>query len=379
MSTIHFNNPVPGSLPSTSSPNELYFSSSFDTPNASFQMNPLSSHPPRTSRDSIGSTSQLYGTDLYTTQADTQEAHLELDDVSEIGDEKTTADARSRVRKTEILKELLLTATGRDKVFKLMQYSLRMYLLFHSSVTATAAFKGTPRHSWETALVKRFSSTIGHLSMTRKCLILFNWLGPLNSILAQNSSDPFPATSNNTGKTKNKPLLHTVLHTSPPVLLDLINAAADDIYTFSRLGLIGKRTGERAGDFADWCWFIGTLVNLVENSVERGVIMDLQHQVESRLYAESMTGATTKSNPTANQVDHKELERLQRQDYWIQVSRLKLVMDLVYVSYNVFHLKKAKGPVQTLTGLAAAALSTAKMYDRHKTSLVKALKFEREH
>ncbi|KAL4241513.1 hypothetical protein ABKN59_000215 [Abortiporus biennis] len=338
MSTIHFNNPVPGSLPSTSSPNELYFSSSFDTPNASFQMNPLSSHPPRTSRDSIGSTSQLYGTDLYTTQEDTQEAHLELDDVSEIGDEKTTADARSRVRKTEILKELLLTATGRDKVFKLMQYSLRMYLLFHSSVTATAAFKGTPRHSWETALVKRFSSTIGHLSMTRKCLILFNWLGPLNSILAQNSSDPFPTTSNNTGKTKNKPLLHTVLHTSPPVRLD-------------------------------WKTY----------GVERGVIMDLQHQVESRLYAESMTGATTKSNPTANQVDHKELERLQRQDYWIQVSRLKLVMDLVYVSYNVFHLKKAKGPIQTLTGLAAAALSTAKLYDRHKTSLVKALKFEREH
>ena len=36
--------------------------------------------------------------------------------------------------------------------------------------------------------------------------------------------------------------------------------------------------GERAGRLADWCWFASTLVNLVENSVERSVILDLQHQ-----------------------------------------------------------------------------------------------------
>lgn len=53
--------------------------------------------------------------------------------------------------------------------------------------------------------------------------------------------------------------------------------------------------------------------------------------VESRLYDESMLGATAKSNPTANKLDDKELGRLQRQDHWIVLSRWKLLMDLVFV------------------------------------------------
>ena len=38
-----------------------------------------------------------------------------------------------------------------------------------------------------------------------------------------------------------------------------------------RLGLIGKKTGERAGRFSDWCWFAVTLIALVELSFERNV------------------------------------------------------------------------------------------------------------
>ena len=109
----------------------------------------------------------------------------------------------------------------------------------------------------------------------RKCLILFNWLPPLTSILAQHQSDAYVSGAH---KGKQKPLLHTFLHAPPPVLLEFVNGLADDAATFSRLGLLGKRTGERAGRLADWCWFASTLVNLVENSVERSVIFDLQHQ-----------------------------------------------------------------------------------------------------
>lgn len=77
---------------------------------------------------------------------------------------------------------------------------------------------------------------------------------------------------------KAKPLLHTFLHASPPTLLELANGLSDDIATFSKLGLIGKRTGERAAYYADWCWFLSTLVNLVENAVERNLILEQQHQ-----------------------------------------------------------------------------------------------------
>lgn len=53
--------------------------------------------------------------------------------------------------------------------------------------------------------------------------------------------------------------------------------------------------------------------------------------VEGRLYNESMTGATANSKPKSTKLDEKELARLQKQDYWLQISRAKLVMDLIFV------------------------------------------------
>ena len=93
------------------------------------------------------------------------------------------------------------------------------------------------------------------VTVPRKCLILFNWLPPLTSILAQHASDPYASASK---KGKRKPLIHTFLHAPPPVLLEFVNGLADDAVTFSRLGLIGKKAGERAGRLADWCWFAST-------------------------------------------------------------------------------------------------------------------------
>ncbi|KAI0334742.1 hypothetical protein GY45DRAFT_1241871 [Cubamyces sp. BRFM 1775] len=346
------------------------FSASYEPPSdtSSFQMNPLSSHPPRTPRTSIVSNgSHIFGTDIYDTKADAGEKSQEIEvEDSEEEDEKPGS-AKSRVRREDVWREMLKSSNGRDKAFKIIQYSMKVYLLFHLAVTSSPMFRGQKRPPWEAELLKRLTTAIAGFSLTRKCLILFNWLPPLTSILAQHSSDPYA-----TNKSKQKPLLHTFLHAPPPVLLEFVNGLADDAATFSRLGLLGKRTGERAGRLADYCWFASTLVNLVENSVERSVILDLQHQVESRLYAESMTGgATSKSNPTASKLDEKELVRLQRQDYWIQVTRLKLLMDLIFVSYDVFRFKRAKGQVQTFAGFASAALSTAKLYDRHKNLLSK--------
>lgn len=42
-------------------------------------------------------------------------------------------------------------------------------------------------------------------------------------------------------------------------------------------------------------------------------------------------GATTKSNPSANKIDETELERLRKQDYWLVVTRNKLLLDLIFV------------------------------------------------
>jgi len=157
-----------------------------------------------------------------------------------------------------------------------------------------------------------------------------------------------------------QPFLQALLQAPPPVLLELVHSFADDLYTFSVLGLLGKRFGERAARFSDWCWMLATLVGLVENGVERGLISSQQHSgkpfltfvegvivilmgfdnvVESRMYQATMSAATNKSKVSTSRVDERELSRLQNQDYWLSVTRWKLLMDLIFVcKFTVAHL-----------------------------------------
>ncbi|KAJ7095224.1 hypothetical protein B0H15DRAFT_828565 [Mycena belliarum] len=369
MSHIFPSEHVPDSS-SSSQHNGGTFYSSFEAGSSPFQMNPLSSHPPRTPRTSLTASSHAYGASIYESKEEPQEPAIDEEDELEEGTEQLKQ-AEQRVRTEEVWREMFLTSNGRDKAFKLIQYSLRVYLLFHTSLATSRLLRRPTRPPWEKEFVRRLSSTVDGFSFTRKCLLLFNWLSPLTAIMAQQSVPFSSEQSTETSKKTTKPFLHTVLYAPPPVLLELVHAAADDVFTFSKLGLVGKRTGERAGRFSDWCWLLATLVGLVENGVERQMIGHLLHEVESRLYAESMTAATAKSKPASSKLDEKEHSRLQKQDYWLQVTRAKFVMDLIFVSYDVFKIQRGRKSVQTFTGLAAAVLSAAKLYDSHKTSLLK--------
>lgn len=97
---------------------------------------------------------------------------------------------------------------------------------------------------------------------------MFNWLAPLSTISAPESLPSFKAP----GKPQQQPLLRKFLHSPPPVLLDLLCGLSDDLATFYKLGLVPRRIGQRAEKLADWCWFSGTLVDLVEVGVELSVI-----------------------------------------------------------------------------------------------------------
>jgi len=369
MSTIAF----PGQPP-PSSPHDAFYPSSFDSASTNgFQLHPLSVHPPRTPRTSVATTpfsSQASAVEREESGENPHELEVESDDEKEGIQEKSVA--QNRIRAQEVWRELLETSAGRDKTFKIIQYSAKVYLLFHTAASRRMPVQGPMKRAFEAALLERLGSTISGLSLTRKCLIMFNWLAPLTSILAEHHASPvYKAGGAKAAPVPRKPLLHTFLHAPPPVLLELVQAVADDVATCSRLGLVGKRTGERAGRFADWCWFASTLVNLVENSVELGVIQNSQRTVESRLYAESMAGATAKSTPRNTKIDDRELKLLQKQAYWLQVQRTKLLMDLVFVSYDVFRWQRGREAMQALSGLASALLSSSKLYDRHRNSLIK--------
>ena len=171
----------------------------------------------------------------------------------------------------------------------------------------------------------------------RKTLLLFNWLEPLTEIMKQQGI-PYIT------KGSKEALLQRVLYAPPPVLLEFVNAIADDVGTWSKLGLLGKKTGEQAGRVADWCWFMSTWVGLAKNGLERQVVQKEKEQgkigqglgerarlncviiVEERLYRESVSKAGTRTKE-----DEKELEQLEEDEYWLGMTRAKLVMDLIFV------------------------------------------------
>jgi hypothetical protein len=48
-----------------------------------------------------------------------------------------------------------------------MQYSMRLYLLFHTTLSKSSILRLAQRPPWEKAIVKRFETAIAHFSLTR--------------------------------------------------------------------------------------------------------------------------------------------------------------------------------------------------------------------
>jgi hypothetical protein len=225
---------------------------------------------------------------------------------------------------------------------------MKVYLLFHLRTFAHLQ-KGPFKNS---QLETRLRSTTSGFSLVRKCLILFNWLGPLLQIVHPSSvpfSESDPLASRNSQKAR--PLLHRFLHAPPPVLLELFNSFSDDIYTLSRLGLVGKKIGNRAEKVSNWLWLMSTLAGLVEVGADRSLVKNmiaeresfsLAHHLssltlpsdESRLYTEQMEINPKHVHDNALAVleqDEDDLETLKSRYKWLQVSRMKLLCDLVFV------------------------------------------------
>jgi len=281
----------------------------------------------------------------------------------------------SRVRQSEVWREMIGTSNGRDKALKLIQYSLKSYLLLHRVLAGDLRSRPRVRtlRSWETALLSRITPAISGLSLARKCLLLFNWLEPFN-VITRSDDDSVPYTVSSSIrpiKPSQQPILYPFLNAPPPLLLDLVNGIAEDISTSAKLGLIKGRLGRTAARLADWTWLGATLVALVELSMKRSVVRSSTQQLESRLYKESMQYAGPTPDDPSREADESNLKQLSEQMYWIRMTRAKLLMDLIFVSYSCFNFERGREVIQTIAGLVSACLSSNKLYDRHQQAVIK--------
>lgn len=119
MSGISFPSDSSGS--SSSSHNAQFYAPPFEG-NSSFQMNPLSSHPPRTPRVSMMSSSNVYGSSIYENKEEPQE-HIDPEDEELEDQEDKVKELESRIRNEDVWREMFLTSNGRDKAFVRLLYS----------------------------------------------------------------------------------------------------------------------------------------------------------------------------------------------------------------------------------------------------------------
>lgn len=185
MSSISF----PNHHRTSDSHEDQFYTPGFDS--SSFQINPLSSHPPRTPRTSIvaNSSSNTYSNE---TNEDIPEKVC-IDDIEIDEEEEKVKAAEKRIRKEEVWREMFLTSVGRDKAFvsstiilglcswishylfpnqKLIQYSIRLGLVFHLSLTSSRFLRRPIRSPLELNILKRLQSTASGLSLTRLALCL---------------------------------------------------------------------------------------------------------------------------------------------------------------------------------------------------------------
>jgi hypothetical protein len=191
MSSVSFPQTDHVSVASTSSLHDPpFFPPSFDT-SLSFQMNPLSAHPPRTPRPSNASTTvQSFGSVLFESiEGEFGNPMLPLEEAVE--PEEKVAESKPRVNKEEVWRDIVSSSNGRDKAFvrisihclidlrlmfpifwqKLIQYSIRLSLFFHTTVRASNWIRFA-RPAWEDNAVERLNSTMKGLSSTRSASLL---------------------------------------------------------------------------------------------------------------------------------------------------------------------------------------------------------------
>ena len=102
---------------SSGSHEDQFYTPEFD--NSSFQMNPLSSHPPRTPRTSIvaPNSSSTYSNGKYQSSNEDNQEKVEIDDIEIDEEEESVKSAERKIRKEEVWREMFLTSAGRDKAF----------------------------------------------------------------------------------------------------------------------------------------------------------------------------------------------------------------------------------------------------------------------
>jgi hypothetical protein len=220
---------------------------------------------------------------------------------------------------------------GRDKAMKLVQYSIKLvlWLALHQ-----------PR---QTGLRKRFSALASALSTTRKVIRLGHWMESIQELIEWYKERP-----------KASSHIRRWLLDSLPPLVAFFNDIFDDIYCLCRIKCLPKPLEGPAERYANWCWFTSTLIDLYSNAKSQWKI-----QADIRAQRQLLKSGSIQSDE--QEIIKTKLATLQDKAYWLRVTGGKLLCDLGFCSYDIFHWQFSDG-WQASTGFLSGALSAHKLW-----------------
>ena len=213
-----------------------------------------------------------------------------------------------------ILKKILSTTEGRDKICKLFQYTAKIALWLKYTQSEKAKL------------------LTAHMSLTRKIIRLAHGLEPL----VESFDLPPLSTTNN---------ILTALNTS----LSLASDLADDVICLGKMKLIHSTWIDRATPISDRCWFGTIWLDLIEN-------------IRS-------TDALIQKRNLAKKSDHSDqVQTLDDKIFIHRASFVKLLADLIFCSVDVLHLGDRVSPGwQNISGMVSASIGTFKLYKKFST------------
>lgn len=121
-----------------------------------------------------------------------------------------------------IIKQILATTDGRDKLFKVIQYSLKLKNWLKNSKVSV--------------------SLISHLSLTRKMIRLLHGLDPLLELNADSFKNVDATTINN--------------------VFSLLSDTADDVICLGKLKILDDKWIDMATPISDRSWFITIILDI---------------------------------------------------------------------------------------------------------------------
>lgn len=271
------------------------------------------------------------------------------------------------VQQLLILRQILLLNDGRDKCMKIVQYTIK--LLLWRQILIGKRY-GTGREN----ITSNCTKLASEFSKTRALIRLGNSLNSFNDMLDSFNDLPplFSTKLVSQGSHMNSYL------TTLNAVLGFFNCIADDAVAFGKIGILQDKVKRKKWDkMADRLWFATIFLDINENRIQRfkqnHKITKCKKELSSLLDIghDSMELDTKKTKDYPSKVAElrSTLKGLQEKQYYYQVSFVKLIMDLIFCSVDIFGLedKGFVGPgTQIISGLASGLIGFKKLYMKNK-------------